>query len=811
MSDRLRKAYEVAKAASVVLDPPSSGGIATAEAALLTRETAQDGNETDSSDRGVGLSRTQALHQLADTILEASEWRPALLPKGDMSLLQKLELIRLKHDELERALAHTVAVKDKCVDRISKLTQTMGLQATEHEKNLTSALASKQTAEAKLRDMQAKFTGVAGEITALQQQVAAMKTVATSAVTSPSETAASDLPERSLSDVSTLPPAVVSCSCKSEERAMLQGFASKLETAMQDAKSVVTFKDGVIRDLEVRLRDAERRAVESSARFEREKLQLSSDNASLADSLDQLRAQLLASDERMRDETFRTQQDQADLMVKMAQLTLDMETQRKQWAEREQELEARASKAVADEQCAREALAVLREGNARVHEGLTASRRKLVALHAAHTAVMASNERLEAELSRQQREVEFQSVVRKLAKRKAKLDRARTLLSDRKQQIANANTQIDQLRQQVEAAVKERRDAQREATSLRRQLSAKASEVEGLDSMKRVLEDAVQTLKEQLSEQQEDQEQFASQAERIEEAAEQAAVDALEEQKRELTQEFQRQLYELEQSFGRRIVTREAQLQRDHDAHVRELMKRHSAELLQLQHDKRLGSPCSDQGSPLAAQDKPGDIPESREERRERHRESLERQLSTTRTASLSSASSCRSSSSAVSRSSSSSPAKPTPTTPTIPTTPPPQSIRDLDALIVEKEGRYDEHAAIPRRTPSKSSDKQADGSPGKLDASEATRQYKKALGKKQREVDELRRRTQQLLNALATANEEETIAKTRAEQAARAQEQAAARLDALLAEMNRVKQENWGLSLALQVTERARPWPSRR
>jgi hypothetical protein len=168
VSDRLRKAYEVAKAASIALDPPLSGGVATAEAALLTRETAQDGNETDSSDRGVGSSRTQALHKLADTILEASEWRPVSLPKGGMSLLQKLELIRLKHDELERALAHTVAVKDKCVDRISKLTQTMGLQAAEHEKNLTNALESKQIAEVKLRDMQAKFTGVAGEITALQ-------------------------------------------------------------------------------------------------------------------------------------------------------------------------------------------------------------------------------------------------------------------------------------------------------------------------------------------------------------------------------------------------------------------------------------------------------------------------------------------------------------------------------------------------------------------------------------------------------------------------------------------------------------------
>lgn len=780
----------------------------------MTRETTQDGNETDSSDQRVASSRTRALHQLADTILEASEWRPTSLPKADMSLLQKLELIRLKHEELERALAHEVTVKGKCVDRISKLTQTMGLQVAEHEKQLTNALASKQVAEAKLRDMEAKFTGVAGEIASLQQQVAAMKNAATSAMTATAATTAENLsdPPRSES-VPTLPPAVAACSCKSEERSMLQGFATKLEAAMQDAKSVVNFKDGVIRDLEARLRDAERRSAESSVRFEREKLQVSSENAALTESLDQLRAQLLAKDERVREETFRTQQDQADLMVKMAQLTLDVETQRKQWTEREQDLEARISTAVADEKRACDALVELREGYARVKDDLDAIRRKYVALQAAQTGAMATSERLEAALKCRHQEVEIQSLVRKLTKRKAKLDRARTLLADRKQQIAHSNAQVDQLTQQLEAARKERDDAQREATSLKRQLSAKASEVEGLDSMKRVLEDAVNTLKEQLSDQQDDQQQLAQAERMMEEAAQQATIDALEEQKRELTRDFEQRLYELEQSFGRRVVAREAQLQQEHDARVHELMERHSAELLRVQHGKRRTNRISEKDALLVVHEKSADTPGRRDERRRRRLDSLERQLSTTRTASLSSSSSSRSSSSAASRSSTS-PLSPLPSpsptkhTSSAPTTPRQQSIRDLDALIVEKERRYDQHAANPRRTPSKPRDgsNQSACSPAKLEASDAAKQYKKALAKKQREVDELQRRTQQLLNALATANEEETMAKARAEQVVRAQEQGAAKFDALLQELNRVKQENWSLSLALQVTEKARP-----
>lgn len=747
----------------------------------------QDVYESDCSSDRVISSRTLALHHVADAILAVSGRSPR---SNDMSLLQKLELIRLKYEELERALAHEVTVKEKCVDRISKLTQTMGVQVAEHEKNMANAVAAKQTAEAKTREMEAKFTSVAGEISSLQQQVAAMKLAAANAMNAASTTVAT-MPE-----FSVLLQQPKTCNCKSEERAMVQGFAAKLEQAMQDAKGVVEFKNGVIRDMENRLRDAENRCTESNGNFERAKARLSSECGALRETVEQLRGQLLAKDELIRDETFRAQQDQADLMVKMAQLTLDVEMQRKQWLETEEDLKARLSKAEEDGKQAVSAVAKVTEQLGLSTSGSDKILRKYVALQAAHAATAATIRNQENQLNSQKHDIEIHSLVRKLTKRKAKLNRARALLSDRKQLLALANSRQEELTRQLSEVESKCQGHKQDIDSLKQDLKAKDDQIKSLEAVHRDDCAAIERLDLQLRN---FKEQLTRTHDEFNKSAESSQKTALDDQKRELTQNFEQQVYELEQALGRRLVSRETQLQKEYVERVRELMERHSAEVLVLQHSKEQALRNAESEALVVSEHEPA----TSSRRHHRHRDgaaALKRQLSSTQTASLSSSGSSRSSST-----SSPSPL-PSPLKSLGPATPRQQSIRDLDALIDAKERRYETKS---RQTPVKSREladqRSFSPSPAKSEGSDAARHYKKALTRKQREVDELQKRTQQLLMALATANEEETLAKTRAEQVARAHEQDAAKLDGLLQELNRVKNENWSLSLALHVTEKAR------
>lgn len=706
MSRRLRKAYEIAKATEIHI-PPSTVAPAAASGSDFVPSSPV-------------LSRTNVLHSAADNVLKQV---PSSQLAG-MSLLEKLELIRLKHDDIERALAHEVAIKEKCVDRISKLTQTVSLQVIEHENQMQSVMTAKLAAEQKLRDTDAKFRSVADEIEQLQQQVNAMKS-GTAAAAILAMTMPSGGDATSEVDSSSTHPVAVACTCKSDERAILHNFSSKLELAMEEAKSVVGFKDSVICDLETRLKDAEQRNAANSALFEREKLRFESEK-------NELRRQLAESG---RQERLGIQQEKAELMVKVAQLTLDLETQRKAWADREQELEELVAK-VADSEQSYADLGCLREQLAQMNVQLEDVRKKYVTLEAAHGASQRVQEGLEQQV---------QGLVRKLTKRKAKFERAKALLADRKQQALLAKRRADEFADQLEGAVRLKKGAQHAVEQLQVQLAAEVARVKNLDETVQHLNESVLALEKQRDSQEAQITQFAGERDVYA-----ARAQDLEASKTEQTEALERRLNDLEQASARRMIEREAQLQAEYEARTRSLMERHSAELLAAHQHMQL--------------EENGSV--------DNQRSGMMRQLSTTRTASLSSTSSRSSSADSATEHRGQ------------------DNIEDLDALINEKERRYAHATQSPRTKRSHDEDMRSS-------------KYKRALSRKQHEIDELQQRTHQLLQALAIANKEETIAKTKVAKVELAHQQTAGQHDQLLEELNRVKQENWNLSLALQVSER--------
>lgn len=78
----------------------------------------------------------------------------------------------------------------------------------------------------------------------------------------------------------------------------------------------------------------------------------------------------------------------------------------------------------------------------------------------------------------------------------------------------------------------------------------------------------------------------------------------------------------------------------------------------------------------------------------------------------------------------------------------------------------------------------------------------KDTSSQQEQEISCLQERVHQLVHALAIANEQETLAKKRIHQMLSAQNWSEKERETLLTQLNKMKEENWSLNLALQVTE---------
>ncbi|TYZ60795.1 hypothetical protein PybrP1_004630 [[Pythium] brassicae (nom. inval.)] len=662
LSQRLRQAYQSVKSASGAVDPLNS---------ILTPTKRRPGAEIAGSDdtpaRCDGLFATKAnlLHAKADAML-----KPRANELEALSLLDKLELIRVQYREVERALAHETSVKDKCVDRISKLSQTMSFQVVEHEQQLQRALAEKDRVQAQLSAMALKFEGMSKEVELLQQQVRLVKA------------ARSDAPAPPVAGDTN--PAGSSGSTAGSERAQLQQFSSRLETAMHEAKAVVGLKDGVIRDLERRLSESTQANARLIDDLARQRQQHDREAAARLAQLSDLRVQLRGSAEAAAREATRSENERAAFRTRLSQLVLEIETLRASPAGRTSEHRAHAATQTDVVDAAASTGAdvdeLARQQQRELVERLETKTRECVASHAASVASRRRAEALEQRV---------EEVARKARKMEKKLRAKRSAAEKRVLALAARLEESERQAPRAARELAELRDAVQQHESARAERTAETAQ----------LQDAIRALETRC-------------------AARDQRLHAAETR-------YQQQVGDLEQSLARRMLAREAQLAAEHDRKLRQVMDRHAAELLAREVDD------SERAAPHS--------PSSR---------------------------STLGSSASDSESGS-----------------PQRSLEQLDALIGYKEKQF-------------------------ARARDATQRKKAAPSSARSEpslVAELERKLRELTQALAVANEQETLAKQHAQRSADAQHASAVQREQLLEEMNRLKQENWSLSLALQVTERQR------
>ncbi|RLN02196.1 hypothetical protein BBJ28_00001261 [Nothophytophthora sp. Chile5] len=660
-------------------------------------------------------STQAASHAAADALLK-------FVPRDDlrmMNLQTKLERIRASQLELERALARESSIKDKCVDRISRLSQTMSCQVVEHERQLQEALAAKHTAETQLQLTNSKFTDVGREVARLQEQVEVMK----------------EGQRRGICDDEGLEKdssVVAGSESNKSERTMLHMLSSRLEEAMAEAQEVVKFKDGVIKALEERLQLASKRGAEAVALLEQEQVRFEADKTALLDQLQQSKDRETRKNEeatKAQTESLLTQQQKAELTVKVAQLTLELETARSQWAQEAREHENRvehqcATRMARAEQQHSQATAEWQQQMAQLNRELDMKVvRQRVATQAACKA---------GELQRVQLEHDLHRTKLKLAKQKLKLEKKVRVLvaSARKQQqepVAALQDELEDLSVRLETVQQREREAVARA---------------------RRGEEDVELLKAQMQQ---------LEAVNVELKGEAAALvrrcEALEADKRVLEDQLKHREQQTEQALAQQLVATEARVHAERDRQTRRLMEQHSADLVRLE---------------IANSPGRGELQTQAQATAELQHASPQRS---------SSSGSSRASSSAADSSSSSGSHRQ-------------QSIDELDALIDSKERRFKRAKERKDRSSSSSSSTRTSSS------------LKKALARKEEQVAELSTRLTQLLTALATANEQETLAKQQTQEAQAQREDEVARYEQLLRQLNHVKQENWSLSLALHVTE---------
>ncbi|CAI5741507.1 unnamed protein product [Peronospora destructor] len=126
---------------------------------------------------------------------------------------------------------------------------------------------------------------------------------------------------------------------------------------------------------------------------------------------------------------------------------------------------------------------------------------------------------------------------------------------------------------------------------------------------------------------------------------------------------------------------------------------------------------------------------------------------------------------------------------------------RSIDALDAEI-GSSKEH--LHKRVGQRRKAGNSSRSPSALPPAKNAVSLKRALAHKEEEIKELSARQKQLVTALATANEQETLAKKQIHETEAERQRELARYEELLQQLNCVKQENWNLNLALHVTEAA-------
>lgn len=625
-------------------------------------------------DRFEGLFATKAnfLHAKADAMLktQANELQA-------LSLLDKLDLIHAKYQETEKSLAQETSIKEKCVDRISKLSQTMSFQVVEHEKQMQQVLQGKERVQTQLTEMEHKFEGVSKEIEQLQQQVQVMKVLR-------GEMQA---------------PSVVGTplSSDSSERALLQQFSSRLESAMEEAKGVVDFKDGVIRELERRLEESAQSSARFSKELARQKLSHEEEKTDLSSKIKDLKMVIRQHEETAASEAARVEKESSEFLSTIARLTTEIEfLNTKQAAQEHEHSQALAQAAQDRSSCAGDA------EKQRLEDSLAKKTRESIASQAASAA----NRRAAQLLQTRVEEIAY-----KMERKKRKMEKKmKALLSDRKvHKIASSRHALDLAHQiedfkvkeeQMEKEVASLRYAMRETESIEATLR---SEIEQLQRTNGKLERRFQELQQKLG---------ALEAENHEKTDQYHTAES----------KFQQRIYEMEQSLARRLLERESQLAAEHERKLKKMMDRHSAELLQ----------------------------------RDVHDENVPRSAS-----SLSSTASDFE----------------------IYPHPQQQSIDQLDALISSKEKQY---ARSRESTPSSD-------------------HKKPSSARQEQKLAEVKKKLNELTQALAVANEQETLAKEQAQRVIDAHQESLSQRDHLLEEMNRLKKENWSLSLALQVTERQR------
>ncbi|GMF33192.1 unnamed protein product [Phytophthora fragariaefolia] len=677
ISRRVRKAYDLAKAATT--SPAKLNFLSQGDAAV---------------------------HAILDDMLKH-------LPRDtlrDLPLRTKLEQICTVQCELERALAHETSIKGKCVDRISRLSQTISCQVIEHEQQLQEALTAKHAAESQLDDLRIKFDAVGREVSRLQEEVKVLK--ATQSNTTHSEHVQS------------------SADASENDRAMLHTLSTRLEEAMIQAKDVITFKDSVIQSLQERLQLASQRGAGAVELLEDERKQFQCEQAKLLEHIQQLKSsssEVNTKLSRVESENMTIQQQKAELTVKVAQLTLELETARTQRAQeaqdRENSAELRCANQVANaEKQLEQATAAMQQQMAHFRSELDVKvTRQRVAAQVACKA---------RELKCEQLEHDLQRAKLKLAKQKVKLEKkARALVASAHKQheapVAALQRELEDLSQCAETMLQREQDALRRA-------------YKGEEAVER-LKGEVQRLK-----------ASAAELER-ERAALRDLCKELETDKKSLTTEHEHRIREMEVSLAKQILAAEARVHKERDGQMQKLMEQHTAKenrletLLAAAEQENAAAHCT----------------------RQQTTPSVSSQASlSVEDESLSSESSQQ------------------------------QSIKELDALIDSKERRY---MRLEKRRKAGSSTRSPSSSPP---AKTSSSTLKRELLQKEKEVAELSARQKQLLSALATANEQETLAKRQFQETESQRQKEQSRYEDLLQELNTIKEENWNLSLALHVTE---------
>uniref|UniRef100_K3X102 Uncharacterized protein n=1 Tax=Globisporangium ultimum (strain ATCC 200006 / CBS 805.95 / DAOM BR144) TaxID=431595 RepID=K3X102_GLOUD len=666
VAERLHRAYQTVKWSSLG-NPHMSG---------LTSTDNQKDIEPGKLDRFEGMFATKAnfLHAKADAMLKN---QPSELQA--LSLLDKLELIHTQYQEAEKALAHETSIKEKCVDRISKLSQTMSFQVVEHEKQLQQVTLEKQQVQSQLDEMERKFGAVSLEVEQLQQQVQLMKVAR---------------------EVPTLSPSFGG----NGDRVLLQQFVSRLEAAMEEAKGVVDFKDGVIKDLERRLEECMKEKTRYSEQIAQQKLSHDLEQQSLLSELKNLKVLMQDNEKTSREHADQLRQRNLELSAEIVQLQSKMEIINRDAVLRAQELE----------QTRQSTTQLLKRGHhlanvaaceqQDVESMLAKKTRECIMIQAASVASQRRAERLQARV---------EEVTYKLEKKKTKMEKkVKALVNDRKSHKSACTRYQQELMVQLENALQKQHAAENEVATL-------------------IVK--VQQLESDIAASRSEMEQMQGENARLEKHCKelQTCIDMLETNSQSLTDQqrvaeskYDQQIYNIEQSSARKLIEREAHLTAEHERKMKIMMERHSTELFQ-----RTGMNKDADMTP-------------------------------------------HSSSSLSSIASTISDADPYPQ----------QSIDQLDALISSKERQY---ARSAKGTPSPAAKKRPS----------SARQEQKFV--------ELQKKMAELTHALAVANEQETLAKEQAQKLLQERQESFVQRDHLLEEMNRLKQENWSLSLVLQVTER--------